>query len=88
MVKMLVAYKADVNAKTKQRGYNALHYAVKLKRRDLIKVLLQAGANALAKSTDDFKTPYEMALDVAQEEPRIAEDIKKVLGTATIFDSN
>lgn len=64
MVDLLISHNADVNTKN-GKGKTCLHYAVHMKRTDLISSLLAAGADP---SIQDFenKTP----LDVAKEQPQ------------------
>lgn len=72
---------ADVNIPTTY-GETALHYAVRLERKDLLKVLLQGGADPTIKDSQNNKTPYEIALQLNQ--PKIAFFLKNVHG---IFSS-
>lgn len=51
----------------------ALHYAVRLRRKDLVKLLLHAGADISIRETREGKTAYDIAIDI--EELEIAESL-------------
>eukprot|EP01119_Soliformovum_irregulare_P002844 TRINITY_DN1309_c1_g1_i1.p1 TRINITY_DN1309_c1_g1~~TRINITY_DN1309_c1_g1_i1.p1 ORF type:complete len:1067 (-),score=334.98 TRINITY_DN1309_c1_g1_i1:55-3186(-) len=76
MVQLLIDRGADVNIPTTTRGETALHYAVHLKRKDLMKILLYAGADTSARSQARGRTPYELAIN--SDSAKIAEIIKKI----------
>ena len=57
-----------MNATTEPHGENALHYAVRLQRGDLIRVLVQAGADIHLKDNRQRETPYELAISTEQHE--------------------
>jgi len=76
MVELLINAGADVNVPT-ITGETALHYAVHLGRRDLLKTLLHAGAgkSLKAKSKKNNATPLELATSIGQD--KIAEILQK-----------
>lgn len=82
MVKLLVKHKADVNCLT-IRNQTALHYAVEMRRRDLIKILLQAGADTTKKELQGQKTPAQIAQDNKLDD--ICELFKQVDGNTIQF---
>ena len=59
IVKLLIQYNADVNAK-RNDGYTALILAVKRKKEDIIEILLQNNANVNAKD-EEGRTPLFLA---------------------------
>eukprot|EP01119_Soliformovum_irregulare_P017080 TRINITY_DN5026_c0_g2_i1.p1 TRINITY_DN5026_c0_g2~~TRINITY_DN5026_c0_g2_i1.p1 ORF type:complete len:504 (+),score=159.26 TRINITY_DN5026_c0_g2_i1:519-2030(+) len=68
MVKLLISNQADVNLPSSKAGETALHYAARLGRRDLIKILLLAGADMELKDTGLKMTPLELAQSLKQDE--------------------
>lgn len=76
-MELLIDNGADVNIPT-TAGETALSYAVHLGRKDIIKILLQAGADYNVKLGKDHKTALELAQDRKQE--KIAEAIKRAEG--------
>lgn len=56
----------------------ALHYAIRLNRRDLVKILLNAGADVTIKDSKTNKTPYNLAVDMGATE--VADLLKGVKG--------
>jgi cytohesin len=62
VVKLLLAHKADVNAKEPARGQTALLWAVAEKRPEIARVLVEHGANVQARSKSGF-TPLLYAAD-------------------------
>jgi ankyrin repeat protein len=60
MVRLLLEHGAKVNV-TNERGETPLHYAIHLKRKDLVFTLLSEGANPHLKGKENAKTAYEIA---------------------------
>jgi hypothetical protein len=54
--------------KKKKTKHSELHYAVRLGRKDLVKILLHAGANINIRENREKKTPYELAIATSQLE--------------------
>ncbi len=79
MVELLIQHGADVTI-VNSENFSVLHYAVLLKRRDLLKILLHAGAvkSISVRDKKNRNTPYELA--VATGDVKIAEILKKVQG--------
>lgn len=75
IVKLLIQYNADVNIGN-SANETALHYAVRLQRKDLVKILLNAGADIKIKESKSGKTPYDLAVESGQHD--IAETLKNV----------
>lgn len=75
MVKLLIKNGANVNFAT-NLDETALHYAVRFERKDLVKLLLHAGADIRARESKEQKTPYDLAVQSKQEE--LANILKKV----------
>lgn len=67
LVKLLVENGADVNIPNTKAGETALHYAVRLGRRDLIKILLLAGADVNVREKRGL-TAADVAGECQQEE--------------------
>lgn len=68
-VRLLLAAKADVNRMDGRFG-GPLHHAIKVRRIDIVKVLLQAGADKHAKTGEpDAKSAVEYAHQLASQDP-------------------
>jgi len=67
MVKVLIDQNADVNVATLTTGDTVLHYAAKLGRKDLLKMLLQVGADPSIVNSSK-KTAFEVAMASNQQE--------------------
>jgi len=74
MVELLINHGADVNIQTIHHE-TVLHYAVRLGRKDLMKLLLHAGADLGIRSSKLLKTPLELALEGDQH--KIAEILQR-----------
>ena len=72
MVNLLLKNKADVNL-VNATGDSALHHAVFLQRKDIVKILITAGANPAIKNKEN-KTAEMKAIETQQ--PDIAEYLK------------
>lgn len=73
MVKLLVQHGANVNIPSVKTGETPLHYAVRLGRKDIIKVLLKAGADTSLEDTISKKNSYELA-KICAETPSMRTD--------------
>jgi ankyrin repeat protein len=78
MVKLLIQNGADVNIPNSKAGETALHYAVRLGRKDLMKILLCAGADLDIRDTVKKLTPYDLAIETNQEE--VKNTLQAVMG--------
>eukprot|EP01117_Protostelium_nocturnum_P014022 TRINITY_DN5295_c0_g1_i1.p1 TRINITY_DN5295_c0_g1~~TRINITY_DN5295_c0_g1_i1.p1 ORF type:complete len:962 (-),score=252.27 TRINITY_DN5295_c0_g1_i1:24-2909(-) len=77
MVKLLISNGTNVNIPNTIGGETALHYAVKLKRKDLVKILLHAGADPLVKDNQEAHTAFDLANSSGQTE--ISEMLKSAI---------
>jgi len=73
LVQLLISFGSDVNVPT-HAGDSVLHYAIIMGRKDLVKLLINSGANLLQKNKDK-KTPYELCKP--QTDYRIVEILKR-----------
>ncbi|PRP86416.1 ankyrin repeat-containing protein [Planoprotostelium fungivorum] len=67
MLKLLLSNQCNVNGLNESNGDTALHMAVRLKRKDIAKTLLYAGADPQLKTKQDH-TPLELAKKMKEEE--------------------
>lgn len=74
MVDLLLKNGANVNL-LNSMGESPLHYSVRLRRHDLVSVLLKAGADVTIAGYKEKKTPYELAVE--EKHMEMAEKIKK-----------
>jgi len=63
LVELLLEAGASVNIYNQPNGEGVLHYAVRLKRPDLVSILLEAGADISVRENKTKKTPLEIALE-------------------------
>lgn len=63
LVELLLEAGAAVNIYNVPNGEGVLHYAVRLKRPDLVSILLESGADIFARENKTKKTPLEIALE-------------------------
>eukprot|EP01102_Stenamoeba_stenopodia_P005238 TRINITY_DN1578_c0_g1_i1.p1 TRINITY_DN1578_c0_g1~~TRINITY_DN1578_c0_g1_i1.p1 ORF type:complete len:759 (+),score=197.44 TRINITY_DN1578_c0_g1_i1:262-2538(+) len=63
LVELLLEAGASVNIYNQPNGEGVLHYAVRLKRPDLVSILLEAGADITVRENKTKKTPLEIALE-------------------------
>eukprot|EP01119_Soliformovum_irregulare_P012083 TRINITY_DN3114_c0_g1_i1.p1 TRINITY_DN3114_c0_g1~~TRINITY_DN3114_c0_g1_i1.p1 ORF type:complete len:992 (+),score=287.31 TRINITY_DN3114_c0_g1_i1:99-3074(+) len=73
MVKLLLNHNANPNLHTRE-GETALHYAVRMGRKDLVKVLIFAGAESHSRELRENKTAEDLAIELGQND--IAEILK------------
>ncbi len=66
MVKMLLKNHANVNIPTAIGGETALHYAVRLGRADLVKILLQSAADFTLGDDKENKVIRNRFIDIAK----------------------
>lgn len=77
LVRMLLGHRADPNQLT-QKGEAPLHYAVHLKREDIILSLVQGGADVTLRGKGG-KTPYGLAVDTGETRiARLLNDVKQL----------
>lgn len=85
MVKLLVKHGANLNIPNIKSGETPLHYAVRLGRKDIIKVLLRSGADISIQNTITKQNSYELAKICAATPSMRTDgiyDIIKLLGQA------
>jgi ankyrin repeat protein len=70
LVQLLLRYKPDINHRCKDLGYKALHYACEVDDVDIIKCLLQHGADPTIKSKRHL-TPLHVALSNGKKQAAI-----------------
>jgi ankyrin repeat protein len=70
LVQLLLRYKPDINHRCKDLGYTALHYACEVDDVDIIKCLLQHGADPTIKSKRHL-TPLHVALSNGEKQGAI-----------------